>query len=583
MNLYKIQEELKFKSIPELQHFANGMDPKVPAWMASAVLKAKVDEKERFANMQGAAKGQMPSVKEQLEQKAGLMQQQAAQTPMGLAQPMAQPPQGPVQMPGGLTSGTAGSGMQFAEGGIVGFSGKDDSYVKDKYETPYDRERRLANEEGTGGLGNALLYASTPVAAAADVASLPVSLIRNMFYSGKGDAPGWTPFSDMRTRALQGDRVTNAVERNAATTEDRSPTEEDVKAAMQAKPNGTGRPYVGMLGNSQQGLGNATLASGPGKLVGGMTLDQAIAAARERNAQSNIPFTAEDEAVLRRRFAGAEADPTKKGPPAGPRPPAAATAGGLGSSSVAAMLQKQLAKEPAQPTTEDAINAIKGIQKGFGVDQPAGGEERAMIEEMKRRYAQGQENRGMRDLRGVMSAFGRGYGAAGSEANRAEEAATAADMAQQQKVYEMINGINKANRAEGVGASKSAGELLAGREKTAGEEGRARLQALAQTYHTDVAAAAQMEASRIMAAARTGQMDERQQLAELKALQSGLQAQLKGMNQFDKAGRAPYEQQLQIINAEIAKMAGVSTIPGAPGAANAGGTPPPGAVREVKR
>jgi hypothetical protein len=247
------------------------------------------------------------------------------------------------------------------------------------------------------------------------------------------------------------------------------------------------------------------------------------------------------------------------------------------------MLQKQLAKEPVQPTTEDAIAAIKGIQKGFGVDTPAGKEERDMIEQMNRRYAQGQENRGMRDLRGVMSAFGRGYGAAGSEANRAEEAATAADMAQQQKVYELINAINKSNRAEGVGAAKSAGELLSGREKTVGEESRARLQALANVHHTDVAAAAQIKAQQIAAAARSGQMDERQQLAELKTLQTGIQAQLKSMNQFDKVGRAPYEQQLQIINAEIAKLAGISTMPGAPGAAGAGGPPPPGAVREVKR
>jgi hypothetical protein len=512
MNLYKIQEELKFKSIPELQHFANGMDPKVPAWLASSVLKAKVDEKERWSNMQGGATGQMPSVKEQLEQKAGLMQQQAAQTPMGLAQPMAKAPQGPVQMPGGLTSGSAGSGMQFAEGGIVGFNGTDGSDVKDKYETPYDRERRKAREEGTGGLGNALLYGSAPLAAAADVAALPISLIRNMFYSGKGDAPGWTPVMDARARAMQGDRVANAVERNAATAEERSPTEEDVKAAMQRQSNAA---------SGQQGI--ASGQTGPA-----------------------APRT----------------------PPAGPRPPAA---GGLGSSSVASMLQKQLGKEPVQPTTDDAIAAIKGIQKGFGVDTPAGKEERDMIEQMNRRYAQGQENRSMRDLRGVMSAFGRGYGAAGSEANRAEEAATAADMAQQQKVYELINSINKANRAEGVGAAKSAGELLTGREKSVSDEARARLQALAQVYNTDVSSATQKETARIMAAARSGQMDERQQLAELKALQLGLQAQLKGMNQFDKVGRAPYEQQLQIINAEIAKMAGISTMPAAPGAANAGG------------
>lgn len=527
MNLYKIQEELKFKSIPELQHFANGMDPKVPAWMASAVLKAKVDEKERWANMQGGATGQMPSVKEQLEQKAGLMQQQAAQTPMGLAQPMAQAPQGPVQMPGGLTSGSAGSGMQFAEGGIVGFA---DGGKGDKYETEYDRNRRLEREAGTGGLEPMLRYIRAPLDAAADVARLPVSLWEHMTYNGKGESPSWTPAMDNRTRYLE--------------------SLKDSPTAVQAR--------------------NERDAAEPvptGNVAGSRRTPQQLAAAGINPVIAPAGGLGEGKNLA----------------PTGPRPPAAPPAGGLGSSSVAAMLQKQLGKEPAQPTTDDAIAAIKGIQKGFGVDQPAGKEERDMIEAMNRRYAQGQENRSMRDLRGVMSAFGRGYGAAGSEANRAEEAATAADMAQQQKVYELINSINKANRAEGVGAAKSASELLSGREKSTSEEARARLQALANVYHTDKAAATQLEASRIMAAARSGQMDEKQTLAELKALQTSVQAQLKSMNQFDKAGRAPYEQQLQIINAEIAKMAGVGTIPGAPGAASAGGTPPPGAVREVKR
>lgn len=497
MNLYKIQEELKFKSIPELQHFANGMDPKVPAWMASAVLKAKVDEKERWSNMQGGATGQMPSVKEQLEQKAGLMQQQAAQTPMGLAQPMAQAPQGPVQMPGGLTSGSAGSGMQFAEGGIVGFSGKEGSYLGRS-----EGSNLLPDKTGYEGMG--LLEAIQ--AMGGDVGS---------FLKRKGrDVAQY--IQDTEKASLQGPTTTRLV-----------PTENTDSHSVPDN----------LASIGQQGLGAET-TKGPA-----------------------APRT----------------------PPTGPRPPAAPAAGGLGSSSVAGMLQKQLGKEPVQPTTDDAIAAIKGIQKGFGVDTPAGKEERDMIEQMNRRYAQGQENRGMRDLRGVMSAFGRGYGAAGSEANRAEEAATAADMAQQQKVYELINSINKANRAEGVGAAKSASELLSGREKSTSEEARARLQALANVYHTDKAAATQLEASRIMAAARSGQMDEKQQLAELKALQTSVQAQLKSMNQFDKAGRAPYEQQLQIINAEIAKMAGVGTIPGAPGAASAGGTPPPGAVREVKR
>jgi len=530
MNLIQIQDRLRGMPIQLLQQYANGSNPEVPPYIALGVLKQKETEMQQHANAQGAAQGQMPSVKSQLEQKVGTMQQQASMMPQGLAQPAAPAPQGPVQMSGGgLTSGNAGSAMKFAEGGIIGFSGKDGSKVEDKYETPYDRKRREEREEGTAGLGNALLYASTPVAAAADVASLPVSLLRNMFYNGQGDAPGWTPFSDMRTRALQGDRMANAVERNAATTEESSPTEADVKAAMQAKPTGTGRPYVGMLGAGEQPP--TSVARPP--------------AARPPVAPGATP--------------------------GGINQPAPSGAPGLGGSSVAAMLQKQLGKEIATPTAEGAAKSVQDINKQFGLDTPGGKEEREMIAQMRAQREGQLKDRGFDNLISFLTnARGSNLGetfASGARASQSEiEKQRADDMAHSQKLYEMVSGLNKSDRAEKVGSAGKAATLFGEEQKSAATAESNRLTSLANIYHTDVAAAAQIQAQKIAAAARSGQIDDKQQLAELKALQASIQAQIK-LTPYDKKVVGPLQEQLGAVNAQIAQMAGVSTMAPAPGGA----------------
>lgn len=77
----------------------------------------------------------------------------------------------------------------------------------------------------------------------------------------------------------------------------------------------------------------------------------------------------------------------------------------------------------------------------------------------------------------------------------------------------------------------------------------------------------QVEAMRERNAGGTG---DKQQLAELKALQSSLAAQLK--TEFNKDQRTAINMQLARVNAEIAKMAGLGTMTAAPGAASPGGT-----------
>lgn len=144
MNLVKAQALANDLPIQELKKYADGFDPRIiPPWVAAGTMQSKMDLQKRMQNMIGGAQGNQPSVKEQIEQKAGLMaantmqqrQQQAQQqmamasrpgpAPEGVPQPEDQP-EAPVQMArGGLTSVP----VQFAfkPGGIVAFSNGGDT------------------------------------------------------------------------------------------------------------------------------------------------------------------------------------------------------------------------------------------------------------------------------------------------------------------------------------------------------------------------------------------------------------------------------------------------------------------------
>jgi hypothetical protein len=80
------------------------------------------------------------------------------------------------------------------------------------------------------------------------------------------------------------------------------------------------------------------------------------------------------------------------------------------------------------------------------------------------------------------------------------------------------------------------------------------------------AALARLEAAK----ARGEGVGDKQQLAELKALQGAVTSQLK--NAYGSE-RKRLQTQLEAINGEIAKMAGMSTMVAAPGATSPGGTP----------
>jgi hypothetical protein len=101
MNLVKAQELAKGMGPAELKKFANGFAPDlIPPWLATGEIQAQMQRAQKLKAMQGGIQGPQPSVKEQIEQKAGLMGLQMAQQRMAQQQQMGQmgqrPPAGPV-------------------------------------------------------------------------------------------------------------------------------------------------------------------------------------------------------------------------------------------------------------------------------------------------------------------------------------------------------------------------------------------------------------------------------------------------------------------------------------------------------
>jgi len=170
MNLVKAQELAKELSIPELQKYANGSNPEMmPPYIALGALQAKELMAKKMQAMQGAAQGEQPSIKEQVEQKAGLMalqgqqqqqaQQQMAQQMQGRPMPapegVPQPDQQPEEMPMGMAhGGIARLPVQFSfeEGGIIGYAGPEGSQVVDPFEEAKARSQQALAKLRTYGL-----------------------------------------------------------------------------------------------------------------------------------------------------------------------------------------------------------------------------------------------------------------------------------------------------------------------------------------------------------------------------------------------------------------------------------------------
>ena len=212
LNLVQLQERLKDVPMQYLMQYANGSNPQVPPFLALTELNRRKKMQESAAAEQAKEMEGAPTIKEQIEQSAGLLalqgnrQKQAAQQQAGIqaAMPMAAPnttTSEPAQMAGGgfiddivvprdyqaggqvnpemmkrmmmmkamqrRRPGLAGLPMRqdmfkrgdYAGGGIVAFAGEDGSLVQSPVgQAPWEieTEEERAAREGKGSILRAI-------------------------------------------------------------------------------------------------------------------------------------------------------------------------------------------------------------------------------------------------------------------------------------------------------------------------------------------------------------------------------------------------------------------------------------------
>lgn len=163
MNIVQIANDIKGYPLDLLKQYANGANPEIPPYIALGEIERQNKMHERAAIQQQSAQGPQPSVKDQIEQKAGLMalqaqQQQQAQQQMA-QQARSQPMPVPAGVPqpeqqaqenfadGGMAQLPIGSDFfQYGSGGIIAFAGTERSDVPAAEETPEERKRRVMAE-----------------------------------------------------------------------------------------------------------------------------------------------------------------------------------------------------------------------------------------------------------------------------------------------------------------------------------------------------------------------------------------------------------------------------------------------------
>ena len=136
MNLVEQQEKARALPMQYLQQAANGQSVELAPWIATAELQRRTTADQHLQAAKGP-QGSQPTVKDQLEQKAGLMATQAAQQAQAAQAQQSSPPPGPI--PGGIPEPepqpeepvmaahgglmNAPVSFHFAHGGILGYAG----------------------------------------------------------------------------------------------------------------------------------------------------------------------------------------------------------------------------------------------------------------------------------------------------------------------------------------------------------------------------------------------------------------------------------------------------------------------------
>jgi hypothetical protein len=452
MNLVQINERLKDLPMQVVQQYANGMNPEVPPYLALGELQRRELSQKQMATAQGGMQGPQPSVKEQVEQKAGLMalqqmqQQQAMQqmaqprgpmpAPAGVPQPEPQPEA--MMARGGLASIPVRSDMfEYAGGGIIAFQ---EGGQPKKYETPYDRMNRENREKAS----EEPRVINLPKGTSPDEVELiriqnPDAIVRT-----EDEGSRLRDIGQTIKRGLTYSSDVEAMKQRAAQPPVSRPTEQMTPQQMEARTAPAGLPSAAR----QMGVGPTTSAS----------------PAAPRPA-----------------------------PPMAPRPAPAAAQPGLPGAAAAMTPQDEVAKlsldavrTPAKAMTPEEAMAQEGkFASQYGIDKKFGEEERGLLALMKQRQADYAQRRPMEELGATLRGFGQGYGGASAAGERAGRETYEMDMSNQREMLNAINAINKENLATGKERYKSGSGLFGKSEESAAAANRQRMETLGSMSNKD--------------------------------------------------------------------------------------------------
>jgi hypothetical protein len=432
MNLIQQQTAAKDLPLQYLQQAVNGQNPNMPPWIATAELQRRTTMNQHMQAAKGP-QGPQPTVKDQIEQKAGLMATQAAQqaqaqqaqqsappqgpVPEGIPQPQPQP-QDPTQQPvqaahGGLMN--APVHFKFAKGGILGFAGGGD----------------------------------TEAALAAVNQSMPDPNV---------DPSGFERFGRSMSEYLAArQKAINAVINNTTAPETRSA---EVEAATW--PNRT-----------------RTAPSAPPTPVASLQHPISVPSDDTETA----PAVRNPLAAAARAKAASPAAPTRNPLAQAAAPGTVTPIDPTAQATYQAAMNKYLNAPAPDTTVQGAVGQQKELAKQFGTDQPVGTEERAMLAKQQAAtdaYAKNEQPY-MNFARLAAGSIGV-PGSAGLQYAESVQNAHANNMAQQQNQLKNIAELNAAQRTANMAQQTGAASTLSGNQTRAMEQAKGQAQVATQGY-----------------------------------------------------------------------------------------------------
>ena len=573
-------------SIQQLDKWSKGANPEIPGWAAAGALQQKTQEMSQQKNAQGATTGPMPTIIDQLRQKAAMVEQQRQQQAMAQQMQMLQAMQGQQQQaaPGimgltqpnpmpptssGVTPQAASSGVTAAEGGLM-------QLPVDHHMFNYAQGGVIGFDEGGSTKEKAL---------AAIDKNMPEEIPEHTILTP-------SQYDKQRQAAIK------AVMENFALPKPETYAERDERMHKQPALSSYNDPFslsniVKFLKTDNPDFKRSTLPFTDDEAVpaptgytrAGMENDPRLLA----TTNANVEKPAAGPVKIGGGMGGGGAKVTPAVNPAG--------VASLVANPHTTQLDAALAKTNAAPTPGGILENETALTPEL-LKQPYMAEARKRIEAEDARRKEQLKGRGNEHLLDVLNgiAYG-GFGAAGLAHRAATQKEQAADIAHNAEINKLLTDLDKGERGEAAGKLTSRMAAFGEEKKAFSEAERNKLTNLATVYGVDQRAAeaaahnlTQLEVAKINSRAKPG--EQMQMLGQYLALKvtdpakakaflegthelfdarTGKDAStkisaLKAMeSELSKSFRPEDRAQLKIVRSQLAELAGIPTMGGARG------------------